>query len=347
MAKKFHPDKVSALSSSSSLSSAAAFTTGDSSDPSSSANYNKTHIEQANEMFNKCKLAYDVLSDPVKKEYYDRTGIIPGLDDGSSDSSQNFWHLYEKLKSVKITEDDIKKYEQDYKGSSSERADLIEYFNSNKGDVSRILEYIIGSGNDDRERFVKIFEEELSLNESNDNPDENDVVKIKIDKSKSAKKAFQKSKSNILSVEELEAEAVELDDDAENEEDEYDDEEMYDEEEEEKDRKFIADDDEIGEEEAGEEEEQQEDEVLEHTSKRKLEKAKDKKEENDIEIERKRSRSNEKQPKGQAKIEKDDEIDDMDALRRAILQKGKQREDSFKAFEDKFKRSKPKGNKKN
>lgn len=56
-----------------------------------------------------------------------------------------------------MTEEDITNFEKSYKGSAEEDQDLINFYNENKGDITKILENIILSSNDDAPRFVEKY----------------------------------------------------------------------------------------------------------------------------------------------------------------------------------------------
>jgi curved DNA-binding protein CbpA len=209
LAKKYHPDKIKR--------------------DASENNTNK------NDAFLLIKKAYDTLSDPSKRDRYDRTGVVDNED------SVDFESAYERFRGYKVTEQDIEQYEREYRESLQEQEDLREFFVSHRGDVRNLLAFIIGSKNDDISRFVLFYEQEIQ----NGNLD------------RRFKKEFDEAKKQILSVEELDG-VGEEDEDGEDIEDEEEEEdvEMDDDDDEEDDDDFIAseDDEEVNDDEEEEDE---------------------------------------------------------------------------------------------
>ena len=95
--------------------------------------------------------AYAILKDEQKRARYDATGC----DDGESEA---FWDAYERYRGVKVTADDIDAYVRDYKGSAAEERDLEAYYAQHGGDVTRILEAIVGCTDGDIPRFLEVLE---------------------------------------------------------------------------------------------------------------------------------------------------------------------------------------------
>ena len=136
--------------------------------------------EKAAETFRSQKRAYDILMDPLRRKRYDKAGSIG---DG-----ETFEAAYERYKAVDITVEDIEEFVGGYRFSEAEESDLIAFVKSQKGDVSRILENIIGSEDDDVDRFLtfitKAFQEKRLP--------------------KKFKRTFLASKENVLSLADLE-----------------------------------------------------------------------------------------------------------------------------------------------
>ena len=130
---------------------------------------------QAKADFLALKKAYDILSDPVRRRRYDRTGSV--------EDDADFAAAYENYRGIPVSEEDIRATEAEYRHSDEERTDVVEYARKHSGDVARILESIIGSTDADAERYCTILEEEL-------------------------KKPI--SKATILTLAELEADAEEM-----------------------------------------------------------------------------------------------------------------------------------------
>ena len=159
--------------------------------------------------FHALKRAYDVLSDPARRKRYDRAGTV-------GDDDEGFEAAYERYRGVEISEEDIEAFESGYHESAAERADVLAYCERHDGDVSRILEAIIGSTDGDADRYVALLAKAFKDKEL----------------PKRFKKGFDASKNRVMTIAELEADAEELDSDDDDEEEEDDDDEEEDDDEE-------------------------------------------------------------------------------------------------------------------
>ena len=140
--------------------------------------------EQAKADFLALKKAYDILSDPVRRRRYDRTGSV--------EDDADFAAAYEHYRGIPVSEEDIRATEAEYRHSDEERTDVVEYARKRSGDVARILESIIGSTDEDAERYRTILEDALRAG----------------DLPKKLKKPI--AKATILTLAELEADAEEM-----------------------------------------------------------------------------------------------------------------------------------------
>jgi len=139
---------------------------------------------QAKADFLALKKAYDILSDPVRRRRYDRTGSV--------EDDADFAAAYEHYRGIPVSEEDIRATEAEYRHSDEERTDVVEYARKHSGDVARILESIIGSTDEDAERYRTILEDALRAG----------------DLPKKLKKPI--AKATILTLAELEADAEEM-----------------------------------------------------------------------------------------------------------------------------------------
>ena len=144
--------------------------------------------EQAKADFLALKKAYDILSDPVRRRRYDRTGSV--------EDDADFAAAYEHYRGIPVSEEDIRATEAEYRHSDEERTDVVEYASASifagSRRASRILESIIGSTDDDAERYRAILEDALRAG----------------DLPKKYKKPI--AKATILTLAELEADAEEM-----------------------------------------------------------------------------------------------------------------------------------------
>ena len=93
--------------------------------------------------FQEIQKAYECLGDPDKRELYDAYG--------DPEASAFRWEP--------ITEERIRAYENAYRYSEEESADVIQYYKEYKGDMTNMLEFIMCSTSEDSERFLKIIQD--------------------------------------------------------------------------------------------------------------------------------------------------------------------------------------------
>ena len=94
---------------------------------------------------------YDVLADEEKRALYDEQGIVEDEDDMITQDRN--WVEYWRLLFNKVTIDDIKAYEKNYKGSEQELEDVKSAYLEYEGDMDQILDNILCSTIDDEPRF--------------------------------------------------------------------------------------------------------------------------------------------------------------------------------------------------
>ena len=113
---------------------------------------NKTDPD-ASSKFSNITRAYKILSNPDSRKIYDETGEYDEDNQGEINITETLTY-FRKIFSPK----DIENFEKEYVGSKEEEEDLINYYNENGGDMTKILEWIPFSKNDDVERYIKIYE---------------------------------------------------------------------------------------------------------------------------------------------------------------------------------------------
>ena len=113
---------------------------------------NKTDPDAGSKFANITR-AYKILSNPDSRRIYDETGDYDDEDEGKINIAETL-NYFRKIYSPK----DIESFQSKYINSKDEEEDLINFYNSNNGDIKKILEWIPYSTNDDVERYIKIYE---------------------------------------------------------------------------------------------------------------------------------------------------------------------------------------------
>lgn len=113
---------------------------------------NKTDPDAGSKFANITR-AYKILSNPDSRRIYDETGDYDDEDEGKINIAETL-NYFRKIYSPK----DIESFHNKYINSKDEEEDLINFYNSNGGDIKKILEWIPYSTNDDVQRYIKIYE---------------------------------------------------------------------------------------------------------------------------------------------------------------------------------------------
>ena len=113
---------------------------------------NKTDPDAGSKFANITR-AYKILSNPDSRKIYDETGDYDDEDEGKINISETL-NYFRKIYSPK----DIESFQKKYINSKDEEEDLINFYNTNGGDIKKILEWIPYSKNDDVPRYIKIYE---------------------------------------------------------------------------------------------------------------------------------------------------------------------------------------------
>jgi len=102
--------------------------------------------------FQQLLAAYNILKDPAKRRRYDETGC-------EEEETDDFRAAYEAYKVLfpRVTPTDIQAFEARYKGSAEELDDLVDFYNSNNGNVSKLFECVLLAEPDDCNRFIDLF----------------------------------------------------------------------------------------------------------------------------------------------------------------------------------------------
>ncbi|VVA97339.1 unnamed protein product [Arabis nemorensis] len=120
--------------------------------------------EEAKEKFQQLQKVISILGDKEKRAVYDQTGSVDDAD-LSGDVVDNLRDFF-KAMYKKVTEEDIEEFEANYRGSESEKKDLIELYTKFKGKMSRLFCSMLCSNTKlDSHRFKDIIDQAIAAGE--------------------------------------------------------------------------------------------------------------------------------------------------------------------------------------
>jgi DnaJ family protein C protein 9 len=116
----------------------------------------------AHKQFQAISLAYQILSDPDSRQEYDETGVIPDEapdedDKAATTQGQDVWKQYFDQIFGKVTTSDIDAFASKYKCSDEERRDVLKEFKARKGNLLKMLEFVMLSEARDAKRWVEDY----------------------------------------------------------------------------------------------------------------------------------------------------------------------------------------------
>ncbi|GFF23490.1 uncharacterized J domain-containing protein C1071.09c [Aspergillus udagawae] len=117
--------------------------------------------DQAHSKFQQIAFAYAILSDEKRRRRFDRTGSTAEAAVGDEDF--DWAEFYRDLYSNTVDTDAIDKIKKEYQGSAEEEKDILEAFDSHRGDMDRVYESVMLSNVlDDDERFRAVIDKAIA-----------------------------------------------------------------------------------------------------------------------------------------------------------------------------------------
>ncbi|OEH77212.1 putative DnaJ domain-containing protein [Cyclospora cayetanensis] len=112
-------------------------------------------VEEATKHFQRLQAAYAVLSDPKKRERYDRTGET-GEDLLEGKSYEEAYRYYRE-KFPEVTQEAIDQFKAKYLNSEEEKEDILDFVNKFRGDLTLFFDFIPLSEPSDWKRYKSIL----------------------------------------------------------------------------------------------------------------------------------------------------------------------------------------------
>ncbi|KAJ4706462.1 Chaperone protein dnaJ 6 [Melia azedarach] len=120
--------------------------------------------EEAKEKFQQLQKVISILGDEEKRALYDQTGCVDDAD-LAGDVVQNLKEFFGAIYK-KVTEADIEEFEANYRGSNSEKKDLIDLYKKCKGNMNRLFCSMLCSDPKlDSHRFKDMLDEAMAAGE--------------------------------------------------------------------------------------------------------------------------------------------------------------------------------------
>lgn len=119
----------------------------------------KNKSREAKLKFQAISWAYSFLKDPNKRKQYDEDGVIPydDNDDETNEESRKSWKDYFDLIFGKLSTNDIDSFSRKYKMSDEEEKDVLDNYVKFKGNLKKMLEFVMLSEERDIERWIEDY----------------------------------------------------------------------------------------------------------------------------------------------------------------------------------------------
>jgi len=114
--------------------------------------------------FQAVQKVYGVLGDEKRRALYDNHGV--GADDEGGGSGE-FDDLKEYYRSVyvPVTEAEIERFSESYRGGEEERADVLRYYEEREGRMDEAMQFVMCCSDDDAPRFMAMVDEAIEAGE--------------------------------------------------------------------------------------------------------------------------------------------------------------------------------------
>lgn len=120
--------------------------------------------EEAKEKFQQLQKVISILSDEEKRAVYDQTGCVDDTD-LAGDVVENLKSFFRTMYK-KVTDADIEEFEANYRGSDSEKKDLIDLYRKFKGNMNKLFCSMLCSDPKlDSHRFKDMLDEAIAARE--------------------------------------------------------------------------------------------------------------------------------------------------------------------------------------
>lgn len=149
--------------------------------------------------------AYQILQDADLRAAYDESGVIPDDDAFDPGDDNNQWKEYFDRIFGKVTVGDIEAFAAKYKCSDEERRDVLKEYTARKGNLEKMLEFVLLSEPRDAARWVEDYLRPAI--------DSKEVSASYVDTMEKTLKKLQKKVEKQDADDEQEMEEVECDDD--------------------------------------------------------------------------------------------------------------------------------------
>jgi DnaJ family protein C protein 9 len=120
----------------------------------------KNPSDDAKLKFQAISWVYDLLKNPERRADYDETGHVPRddeLDVGDEENGSTAWKDYFDAIFGKLSTDDIDEFAMKYKMSEEEEQDVLKHYEKYKGNLVKMLEYVMLSEERDVPRWVEDY----------------------------------------------------------------------------------------------------------------------------------------------------------------------------------------------